>query len=197
MSAPELEVTMSTRRSISFVLVSLALVFSGATAAAQGESGNTEDSGEEASESKEKAKSKENAKSKGKAKAQEKASDRAKEKANKKSAVTADGEMKIVDAKAASGVEDREPTGVSDTFSAGDEVTIWMAVRNPKEASEVELVWKRDDAKVSSMNLEVGKSWKWRTWGRIKVQNSGDWSVEIRNPDGETLETVEFSVDGS
>lgn len=111
------------------------------------------------------------------------------------SSATADGKLKIKDAKAASdGVEDREPQGVTSSFSKGDQVTVWMAVQNPEKKQTLELVWKRDGAKAGSVDLDVGKSWKWRTWGRITVNNPGDWTAEIKGPDGETLETVEFSV---
>ena len=108
------------------------------------------------------------------------------------------GGMKVLKAKTASGgVEDREPVDVTSSFSKGDEVTVWMAVRNPESSSNVTLVWKAGDAEISKMDLNVGKSWRWRTWGRIKVLHTGDWSVEIQGPDGKTLETVEFSVSES
>lgn len=108
---------------------------------------------------------------------------------------TAEGGLKVVDAKtAAGGVKDREPQDVTSSFSKGDKVTVWMAVQNPEEKQTVKLVWKRDGAKAASLDLDVGKSWKWRTWGRIKATQPGDWTAEIKGPDGETLKTVEFTV---
>lgn len=107
----------------------------------------------------------------------------------------AEGPLKILDAKAASGgVADREPVDVGSSFSTGDKITIWMAVRNSERKETLELVWKRAGVKVASVDLEVEKSWRWRTWGRIEVATPGDWTAEINGPDGETLETVEFSV---
>ena len=106
-------------------------------------------------------------------------------------------DMKIVDAKAAGGVKEREPVDVSESFSVDDKVTIWMAVRNPKGKSKVKVVWFKDDVELNTVDINVGKSWRWRTWARRTVPRTGDWKVEIRDEDGNTLETVEFAVDES
>lgn len=111
---------------------------------------------------------------------------------------TTSGDIQLLEAKTAADVEDREAVNVGDSFNTGDSVTVWMAFRNPNQAQDVDVVWKAGDAEVHTFSLNIGESWRWRTWAKLTVARSGDWTVEIRDGDGNTLDTVSFSVaDGS
>ncbi len=110
---------------------------------------------------------------------------------------SASGDLAVVDAKAAKGVEDREAVDATDSFSTGDTVTIWMAFRNPSAESAAEVVWRAGDAEVHTFSMDIGKSYRWRTWAQLKVSRTGDWNVEIRDSSGNTLETVSFTVSDS
>lgn len=107
-------------------------------------------------------------------------------------AVTAGG-LQVVEAKAAGGVTEREAVGEASSFAPGDEVTVWAAIRNTDSAKDIKMVWFANNKEVSSLDIEVGKSWRWRTWMKSKVW-AGDWKVEIQDGSGTVLETVEFSV---
>lgn len=109
----------------------------------------------------------------------------------------ADGHLQVVDAKATTGVEEREPTGETSSFTAGDKATIWMAVRNPEGPSTLKMAWFVDDVEVDTMDIDVGKSWRWRTWAKRRVPKAGAWKVEIRDGDDTVLETVNFTVNGN
>lgn len=121
--------------------------------------------------------------------------DEAKESGSESSAQAAGGDLEVVDAKTCSDVKEREPVEAGDTFGTGDKVTVWMAVRNPDSPTNVEAVWKRGDREVHSYELKVGKSWRWRTWAHIEPDSAGDWSVEIQTSEGDTLESVDFTVE--
>jgi len=103
------------------------------------------------------------------------------------------GGLQVVEAKAAGGVTEREAVDESSTFSAGDQVTIWAAIRNTESAGDIKMVWFANDKEVTTVDIEIGQSWRWRTWSKSKVW-AGDWKVEIQDGSGTVLETVEFSV---
>lgn len=103
------------------------------------------------------------------------------------------GGLQVVEAKAAGGVTDREAVDESSSFSAGDQVTIWAAIRNTESPGDIKMVWFANDKEVATIDIEVGQSWRWRTWSKSKVW-AGDWKVEIQDGSGTVLETVEFSV---
>lgn len=110
-----------------------------------------------------------------------------------RSSATGAGGLQVVEAKAAGGVTEREAVDESSTFSAGDQVTIWAAIRNTESAGDIKMVWFANDKEVTTVDIEIGQSWRWRTWSKSKVW-AGDWKVEIQDGSGTVLETVEFSV---
>jgi hypothetical protein len=137
----------------------------------------------------------------------DKAADKAKQKTQKKvkkkkvkqarantASSTSESSMSVIEAKTATAVEDREVTSPSDSFSTGDKVTVWLSVKNPEEAGKVNLIFFRNDAKAGTMELNVGKSYRWRTWARRTVGSAGDWKVDVRDEDGTSLKTLEFKV---
>lgn len=107
---------------------------------------------------------------------------------------TASGGAQVIEARTASGVEEREPVDVSDTFSANDTVTLWMAVRSAEGPTNLDVVWSVNGNEIHTYNIEVGQSWRWRTWAQMRVARAGDWNVEIRDGNGTALETVAFTV---
>ncbi|PKN54725.1 MAG: hypothetical protein CVU56_25075, partial [Deltaproteobacteria bacterium HGW-Deltaproteobacteria-14] len=51
---------------------------------------------------------------------------------------------------------------------------------------------------VSRVELEVGKSPKWRTWSRQRTREDwiGPWSCEVLGPDGRRIGIASFDVGG-
>lgn len=136
-------------------------------------------------------------------KAEQKAqNDKAKKKAKKAKKKTrantassaSNSAVSINDAKTTTKVEDREAVDTSSSFSAGDKVTVWLSVKNPKQERKVNLVFYRNDAEAGNIELDVGKSYRWRTWARRTVGSAGDWKVDVQDEDGNSLETLEFTV---
>lgn len=104
------------------------------------------------------------------------------------------GELAVVEAETAPDIEDREAVDATDSFSVGDEVNVWMAVQNPDDETTLDVVWKHDGEEVHTFEVTVGTSPRWRTWARLDATRTGDWSIDINDSNGDTLETVAFSV---
>lgn len=102
--------------------------------------------------------------------------------------------ISVVDAKTTTKVEDRDPVDTSDSFNAGDKVTVWLAVKNLGEPHNVEVVFSRDGTESGTIEVEVGKSARWRTWVRRTVGAAGDWKADVQDSDGNSLKTLEFTV---
>jgi hypothetical protein len=146
------------------------------------------------SEAKKEAKTTKKTKKTKKAKKKTKARKVKKDRTPKKRRAASNSGISIVDAKTTSEVKEREPIGASTSFSKGSPVTVWMAVRNPEGPSTVKLVYMKDDKEVATTDVDVGKSWRWRTWATRTISAPGSWKVEIRDEDGASLKTLEFTV---
>ncbi len=105
--------------------------------------------------------------------------------------------VSVLEATAAANVEDRQAVDAGDSFSAGDTVYVWMAVQNPDGEEQLSVVWKAGDTEVHTFEITVGQSPRWRTWASNRVGRAGDWTVEIQDSSGNTLETVSFTVSES
>ena len=98
--------------------------------------------------------------------------------------------LKLVDLAIAPEVRRREPIGTSDRFLEMPRMFHCFCVfENRQEPGTVTHVWKRDGRVVSRVELEVGKSPKWRTWSRQRLQATwtGEWSCEVQAPGGRVL----------
>lgn len=96
------------------------------------------------------------------------------------------------EAKAAYGIENRQPTDVSDTFAAGDRVWVWTLVKGGVPGSNVTHVWTRDGKVALRRVLRVGDR-RWATNSRHRCE-AGAWTVEVLASDGTVLAEVNFSV---
>lgn len=94
--------------------------------------------------------------------------------------------------KAASSIENREPTGEAASFKAGEKIYVWSKIKGA-EGEEVEHVWKRDGKEVFRAKLEV-QSKMWRTNSRMQKPKAGDYVVEVIGKD-KTLGSVSFKVE--
>lgn len=110
------------------------------------------------------------------------------------SAAEASAELVLNEIKTATDVEDREATGESESFDKEDKVLIWMSFKNPEGEKQAKLVWKYDGNEVDEMDIDVGKSYRWRTWAKRMVTQEGDWEVEVRDQDDNKLDSVAFTV---
>jgi hypothetical protein len=107
--------------------------------------------------------------------------------------------LKLVDLAIATEVIRREPTGIDDRFaSLPKRFHCFCVFENRQQATQVTHVWKRDGRVVSRVELEVGKSPKWRTWSRQRLQPSwtGNWTCEVHSMSGRTLGIASVQAGG-
>lgn len=111
------------------------------------------------------------------------------------------GDLTVVNFKFAAQVDRklRQPTKVEDTFSLADKtVYAWLVLSNKSDGDQtVDLVWKREGKKITSIPLQVGrKSSHWRTWSHIVLspKSAGNWDVEVVAPGGLVIDAKKFSV---
>ncbi len=97
----------------------------------------------------------------------------------------------------ATGVEGRQPTGVGTAFSADvGKVYCHIRVKNEGAHRRVVLVWYRNDEERFRVNLKVGESPAWHTWGEARLSDklTGAWRCDIQTPDGALLSSASFEV---
>jgi hypothetical protein len=103
----------------------------------------------------------------------------------------------------ATGIEDREPTGVSETFDGEDaRLYAFVDLANRGDETEVEVSFEPEvvsrDAHVSGLvTLEVpGEVGRHRTWAWSRgVHAPGRWSVVVRDLEGHELARTPFTIE--
>jgi len=96
----------------------------------------------------------------------------------------------------ASAVENREPVGVSETFTSQvGKVYAWMRVTGAANDA-IQVVWTYGSL-TFNVPLEIGGS-PWRTWSSkiILPQWTGEWTVEVQDAQGNTIVTTTFTIEG-
>ncbi len=101
-----------------------------------------------------------------------------------------------VEAEIAEAVVDMMPQNPATSFAAEvGSVVCWTRVTGA-EGSEIRHIWIHGEMEFP-VTLAVGGS-PWRTWSRktIPPEWSGEWRVEIRDAQGNLLDTRSFTVGG-
>jgi len=94
--------------------------------------------------------------------------------------------------KAATGIEDRKPTGEAATFKAGTLIYVWSQVTSAK-GQEVEHVWKREGKEFRRAKFSIG-SVRWSMNSRMPGAARGSYVVEVVVGE-EKLGEVAFTVE--
>lgn len=103
----------------------------------------------------------------------------------------------VIDLAVATGIAERQPDGASDSFPASvGKLYCWSAVKNTGEPTQLTYVWRHGDRIVSQVPIQVGKSSRWRSWTRQRVNEklTGQWSCEVVNENSESLGKSTFTV---
>lgn len=97
----------------------------------------------------------------------------------------------------AEGVEDREPTGIADTFSAFTEkVYGYLEATEIAEDTEAYFVWYRQGTEVARVRVPVGRGPRWRTYSSKELGGEiGEWVVEVQDAGSTVLSSVTFKVE--
>lgn len=101
-----------------------------------------------------------------------------------------------VEAEIAERIVDRMPQDAGVLFPADiGELFCWTRVTGAADTT-IQHVWIHGDLEFPVAH-EIGGS-PWRTWSSkvIPEEWAGDWSVEIRDAEGNVLETLQFTVGG-
>ncbi|MFH1985194.1 MAG: DUF2914 domain-containing protein [Pseudomonadota bacterium] len=94
------------------------------------------------------------------------------------------------------GVENREPVGVTDTFTADiGIVSAFLEARDIPAETTVSFVWFHGDEEVARVPVKIGQSGRWRTHSSKKLGGRiGAWKVEIQDAQNALLGTAAFTV---
>lgn len=92
------------------------------------------------------------------------------------------------------GVVDREPVDTTAAFPADvGQIYAWLRVTGAADQS-IQVVWTHATEAVP-VSLAVGGS-PWRTWASktVSPEDTGEWTVEVQDADGNVLTTGTFTV---
>ena len=95
------------------------------------------------------------------------------------------------------GVEKSEPMGVAETFQASTEkVYCFLETTNIAKDKEVSFVWFYGQKEMLKTTLPLKMGAKWRTYANKNLRGlKGEWKVEIKDPEGNTIKEVKFKVE--
>lgn len=95
------------------------------------------------------------------------------------------------------GIENKEPVGASDKFPATTEkVFCFIEAKNINEDTTITVVWSHEGKEILKYDLKLQKSSRWRTNANKNLNGmKGNWKVEVKDANGNTLKSAEFKVE--
>jgi hypothetical protein len=95
------------------------------------------------------------------------------------------------------GVENREPVGVAETFPATiEKVYCFLEASEILKDTEISFVWFYGEKEMLKTNLPLQTGLKWRTFADKKIGGmKGDWKVEVRDAKGNLVKDIKFKVE--
>ncbi len=95
------------------------------------------------------------------------------------------------------GVENREPVGVAETFpGATEKVYCFLEATNIPEDMEVTVIWFHGEKEMLKTTLPLKMGSRWRTQADKNLYGlKGDWKVEVRDAKGNLIKDVKFKVE--
>jgi Protein of unknown function (DUF2914) len=101
------------------------------------------------------------------------------------------------EAQLCTGVQDRMPTGMADSFSPEvGQVYLWCKITGATDPNTIiKVVWSYQGKEKATVELAV-KSSSWRTWSAKKIlpEWTGDWSVKVVDASGNVLKELSFKI---
>jgi hypothetical protein len=97
----------------------------------------------------------------------------------------------------ATGVDQRVPVGIADTFpSSTPQVICFLDAKNITSDQNVIFVWILNGKEVLKKDLKIKAGPRWRTRAIKNLHGQkGDWKVEIRDASGAWLKDISFKVE--
>jgi hypothetical protein len=95
------------------------------------------------------------------------------------------------------GVEDKEPVGVAETFPEATEIIYcFLEAREIAKDTEVSFIWWHGDQEMHKITLPLQMGPRWRTFAYKNIKGmKGDWKVEIRDVNGNMAKDIKFKVE--
>ena len=112
--------------------------------------------------------------------------------------VWAQAELTVTESAISRDVVDRMPVDANTTFPSDvGRLYCWTRITGAEGETTVHHVWIHGDEERADLELNVGAA-SWRTWSNkaIVPEWTGDWRVEVRDANGNVLETIRFTVGG-
>ena len=93
-------------------------------------------------------------------------------------------------------VQNRQPIGVSDTFSSNiGKVYCFIMAKNIKQNSEIIVTWYHAEKKIHTYKLPLKKGNMWRTFAYKNISGKkGKWRVVIRDANRHIYKSAPFTV---
>lgn len=95
-------------------------------------------------------------------------------------------------------VQNREVIGADSVFAnTVGKIYCFTHVTGAEDTTTVTHIWYHDNAETAQVDLTI-RSADWRTWSSKNILESwtGKWSVDVLGPNGEILETKQFTIEG-
>lgn len=94
-------------------------------------------------------------------------------------------------------VQDREPIGVAEIFSASTErVYCFIEATDIVENTEVNFVWYHEGKEMRTFTLSLMEGPRWRTFAYKNLHGqTGNWKLEIKDKTGNSLKSITFKVE--
>jgi len=95
------------------------------------------------------------------------------------------------------GVENREPVGVAETFPATTEkVYCFLEATEISKDMEISFIWFHGEKEMLKTNIPLQTGPKWRTFANKNIGGmKGDWKVEVRDAKGNLVKDIKFKVE--
>lgn len=91
------------------------------------------------------------------------------------------------------GIAERNLVGRNDRFPEGAKVWLWTRVVGAESGEQIRHVWSHRGRVYMNATLRIGAS-HWRTYSTLELPTgtAGEWTVEVRSPDGTVLAQQTF-----
>jgi len=106
------------------------------------------------------------------------------------------GSIKVESAAVCENIVDREAAGTGTSFSVTvGKLFFFTKITGAENSTEISHVWYFGDTERARVTLPV-KATTWRTYSSkiLQAHEIGAWHVDVIDPAGEVLETVQFEV---
>jgi cytoskeletal protein RodZ len=108
-----------------------------------------------------------------------------------------DNNLSIIDAAVCTGIKDRIPQGIGNTFEwSTDRIYVWSRIKSESPPSSFRHIYYFKGKKVNDVSLKVNAS-HWRTWSYKTISNTryiGPWRVDLATVDGNVLKSLKFEI---